>query len=63
MAARIVRSLQHVKVQNIRVDTSVLWYGLYISILVNAKMFCEVVSIYGAVRQQQVYFKAILIMK
>ena len=63
MAARIVRSLEHVKVQNIHVDTSVLWYGLHISILVHAKMFREVVSVYGTVSQQQVYIKAILIMK
>jgi hypothetical protein len=66
MAARIVRSLQHVKVQNIHVDTSVLWYGLHISILVNAKMFHEVVIIYAAVQQQPEYIKmkqAILIMK
>jgi hypothetical protein len=57
MAARIVRSLQHVKVQNIHVDTSVLWYGLHSSVPVNAEMFQEVVSIYAAVRQQQVYIK------
>jgi len=42
-------------VQNIHVDTSVLWYGLHISILVNAEMFQELVSIYAAVWQQQVY--------
>jgi hypothetical protein len=57
VAARIVRSLQHVKVQNIHVDTSVIWYGLHIFILVDAKMFHEVVSIYAAVQQQQVYIK------
>jgi hypothetical protein len=48
MAARLVRSLQNVKVQNVHVDTNVLYYGLHIAMLVKAKMFHDVVSIYAA---------------
>jgi hypothetical protein len=49
MAARVVGSLQNVKVQNVHVDISVLYYGLHISMLVKAKMFYDVVSVYAAV--------------
>jgi hypothetical protein len=49
MAARIVRSLQNAKVQNINVDSCVLQCGLHVSILVNVKMFHEVVSMYTTV--------------
>jgi hypothetical protein len=41
MAVSIVRSLQNVKVQNVHVDTSVLYYGLHISILGKVKAYMQ----------------------